>query len=72
MFHKDVHRPEGVSRQQVIRLRCRRSGRMVTGMGDKSPKSKSKLADQKQTRVDQDDRKKQAAVAAKQVPQKKR
>jgi len=45
---------------------------MVTGMGDKSPKSKSKLADQKQTRVDQDDRKKQAAVAAKQVPQKKR
>jgi len=41
-------------------------------MGDKSPKSKGRLADQKQTRADHDDRKKQAAITAKQVPQKKR
>jgi hypothetical protein len=36
-------------------------------MGDKSPKSKGKRADQKQTKSDTDSRTKQAAVAAKQV-----
>lgn len=40
-------------------------------MGDKSPKSKGKLADQKQTRSDADSRKKEAAVSAKQIPKKK-
>ena len=40
-------------------------------MGDKSPKSKGKLADQKQTRTDSDSRKKEAAASAKQVPKKK-
>ena len=37
-------------------------------MGDKSPKSMRKAADQKQSRTTEDSRKKQAAVAAKQVP----
>lgn len=40
-------------------------------MGDKSPKSKGKLADQKQTRSNSDSRKKEAAVSAKQIPKKK-
>jgi hypothetical protein len=40
-------------------------------MGDKSPKSMRKLADQKQTRSKDDDRKKQAAAVAKQVPKRK-
>jgi len=37
-------------------------------MGDKSPKSMRKQADQKQSKTNESDRKKQAAVAAKQVP----
>ncbi len=41
-------------------------------MGDKSPKSARKRADQKQTKTNEDDRKKVAAAAAKQVPQKKK
>jgi hypothetical protein len=41
-------------------------------MGDKSPKSARKRADQKQTKTNEDDRKKQAAAAAKQVPQNKK
>jgi len=41
-------------------------------MGDKSPKSKSKQADQKQARTNEDNRKKQAAATAKQVPGKKK
>jgi hypothetical protein len=41
-------------------------------MGDKSPKSMRKRADQKQTRTNQDNRQKQAAVTAKQVPEKKK
>jgi hypothetical protein len=41
-------------------------------MGDKSPKSARKLADQKQTKSDDDSRKKRDAVAAKQVPAKKK
>ena len=46
---------------------------MVAGtMGDKSPKSTQKRADQKQTRSNEDDRKKQAAKAAKQVPPKRK
>jgi hypothetical protein len=36
-------------------------------MGDKSPKSKHKQADQRQSKSDEDFRKKQAAVSAKQV-----
>ena len=40
-------------------------------MGDKSPKSKGKLADQKQGKADTDARKKEAAASAKQVPKKK-
>ena len=40
-------------------------------MGDKSPKSKGKLADQKQTKSNADSRQKQAAATAKQVPKKK-
>jgi hypothetical protein len=36
-------------------------------MGDKSPKSKGKQAGQKQDRTDEDNRRKQAAVTAKQV-----
>jgi hypothetical protein len=41
-------------------------------MGDKSPKSMRKQADQKQTKTDDDNRKKQAAVTAKQVAAKKK
>lgn len=41
-------------------------------MGDKSPKSKHKQADQRQTKSDEDYRKKQAAVSAKQVAVKKK
>ena len=41
-------------------------------MGDKSPKSKDKRAGQNQTKVNEDNRKKQAAAVAKQVPQKKK
>jgi hypothetical protein len=43
-----------------------------TTMGDKSPKSKNKRADQNQTKANEDSRKKQAAVTAKQVAQKKK
>lgn len=41
-------------------------------MGDKSPKSMRKQADQKQSKVDQANRLKQAAVTAKQVASKKK
>ena len=41
-------------------------------MGDKSPKSMRKQADQKQSKVDDSNRKKQAAVTAKQVAVKKK
>ena len=41
-------------------------------MGDKSPKSMRKRADQNQTKTNEDNRKKQAAVSAKQVAQKKK
>ncbi len=41
-------------------------------MGDKSPKSMRKQADQKQAKNSEDNRKKQAAVVAKQVPGKKK
>ena len=41
-------------------------------MGDKSPKSMRKQADQKQHKTDDDNRKKQAAVSAKQVATKKK
>ncbi len=41
-------------------------------MGDKSPKSMRKQADQKQSKTDQDNRNKQAAVTAKQVANKKK
>jgi hypothetical protein len=41
-------------------------------MGDKSPKSMRKQADQKQSKTDQDNRTKQAAVTAKQVAVKKK
>ena len=41
-------------------------------MGDKSPKAMRKQADQKQTKTNEETRKKQAAVAAKQVATKKR
>jgi hypothetical protein len=41
-------------------------------MGDKSPKSMRKREDQKQTRTDEDSRKKQAAATAKQVPPKRK
>jgi hypothetical protein len=40
-------------------------------MGDKSPKSMRKQADQKQTKTDESSRKKQAAASAKQVLKKK-
>jgi hypothetical protein len=41
-------------------------------MGDKSPKSKGKRAEQNKSRTDEDNRKKQAAISAKQVAQKKK
>ena len=41
-------------------------------MGDKSPKSMRKQADQKQSKNDETNRRKQAAVTAKQVAQKKK
>jgi hypothetical protein len=41
-------------------------------MGDKSPKSMRKQADQKQSKTDESSRKKQAAVTAKQVATKKK
>ena len=41
-------------------------------MGDKSPKSARKRDDQKQTKTNEDNRKKQAAATAKQVPAKKK
>jgi hypothetical protein len=53
-------------------LRYRPAGSMVPTMGDKSPKSMRKQADQKQARNNEDNRKKQAAVVAKQVPGKKK
>ena len=40
-------------------------------MGDKSPKSKQKRDGQKQSKISEDGRQKQAAVTAKQVPKKK-
>jgi hypothetical protein len=41
-------------------------------MGDKSPKAMRKQADQKQTKTNDDNRKKEAAVTAKQVAPKKK
>ena len=41
-------------------------------MGDKSPKSMRKQADQKQSKTNEDSRRKQAAVTAKQVATKKK
>ncbi|HXI55208.1 MAG TPA: hypothetical protein VNO55_20205 [Polyangia bacterium] len=41
-------------------------------MGDKSPKSMRKRADQVQTKTNEDNLRKQAAVAAKQVAPKKK
>jgi hypothetical protein len=41
-------------------------------MGDKSPKSMRKMSDQKQSKTTEDNRKKQAAVTAKQVANKKK
>ena len=41
-------------------------------MGDKSPKSMRKQADQKQSKTDENSRKKQAAATAKQVATKKK
>lgn len=41
-------------------------------MGDKSPKSMRKRADQNQARTDEENRKRQAAAVAKQVAQKKK
>jgi hypothetical protein len=41
-------------------------------MGDKNPKSMRKQADQKQSKADEDSRKKQAALSAKQVAGKKK
>ena len=41
-------------------------------MGDKSPKSMRKQADQKQSKTDDSNRKKQAAVTAKQAANKKK
>jgi hypothetical protein len=41
-------------------------------MGDKSPKSMRKREDQKQTRTNEDSRKKQAAATAKQAPPKRK
>ncbi len=41
-------------------------------MGDKSPKSMRKRADQNQTKTNEESRKKQAAVVAKQAPPKKK
>ena len=41
-------------------------------MGDKSPKSMRKMSDQKQSKTAEDNRKKQAAVTAKQVANKKK
>jgi len=46
---------------------------MLGDMGDKSPKSARKRADQKQIKTNEDDRKKQEAATAKQVvPTKKK
>ena len=45
---------------------------MFAIMGDKSPKSMRKMADQRQARTNEDNRKKQAAVVAKQVPMKRK
>jgi hypothetical protein len=44
---------------------------MVAVMGDKSPKSMQKRDDQKSSKIKADDRKKQAALSAKQAPKKK-
>jgi hypothetical protein len=41
-------------------------------MGDKSPKSMRRQADQKQTKTNDDNRRKQAVITAKQVPLKKK
>jgi hypothetical protein len=41
-------------------------------MGDKSPKSMRRQADQKQTKTNDDTRRKQAVITAKQVPLKKK
>jgi hypothetical protein len=41
-------------------------------MGDKSPKAMRKQADQKQTKTNGDNRKKEAAITAKQVAPKKK
>jgi hypothetical protein len=41
-------------------------------MGDKSPKAMRKQADQKQTKTNEDNRKKEAAITAKQVAPKKK
>jgi hypothetical protein len=41
-------------------------------MGDKNPKSMRKQADQKQSKANEDSRKKQAALSAKQVAGKKK
>jgi len=48
------------------------SVRMMATMGDKSPKSMRKQADQKQSKTDETNRKKQSAVASKQVASKKK
>jgi hypothetical protein len=45
---------------------------MVRHMGDKSPKSKNKRAEQSQSKTNDDNRKKQAAVSAKKVATKKK
>gem|GEM_PF-1380545 len=54
-------------------LRNTVKGSMLGDMGDKSPKSARKRADQKQIKTNEDDRKKQEAATAKQVvPTKKK
>ena len=45
---------------------------VISNMGDKSPKSMRKRDDQKQTKSGEENRKKQAAATAKQVPAKKK
>ncbi len=52
--------------------RTRTSAHGYSTMGDKSPKSMRKQADQKQVKVNEDNRKKQAAAASKQVVSKKK
>jgi hypothetical protein len=69
--HLTTSPPDGDDSRRLLSLSGIRAHDVRT-MGDKSPKSMRKQADQKQSKTNEDSRRKQAAVTAKQVATKKK